>query len=295
MDKYAAFNMLDGMTIKIPYNAVELVVQNAYVSNESFEFTHMHHCYELYMVIEGSFILQIEGKMHVMGRDDICWIGPGVEHLDIYKDNPNHVLLVVTFDFVPSSVYPRKNDAIEEEELKMLIKHANTHRYWIGKDIRNCRRIFESICSELSRCEAGSYLIVANLLTNLIICIIQCMKLTPQDYRHPLINARASNRARQITLYLDQHYAENITLQQAAEHLNITPRHINRVLNEHYNMTFSKMLTVTRLAHAKLYMRNSVHSIEKIAELVGFSSVRILYKIFKEVEGITISQYRKKY
>ena len=131
-------------------------------------------------------------------------------------------------------------------------------------------------------------------LSNLVICTLQCMQLTPPDYQHPIKNARSSNRARQITLYLDQHYAENITLQQAAEHLGITPRHINRILNEHYNMTFSKMLTITRLAYAKMYMLNSDYSIEKIAELAGFSSVRLLYKVFKEVEGTTISKYRNK-
>ena len=294
MNRAESFNVLDGRMFRIPYGAVDLVIFNAHLSSESFEFAHMHHCYELYMVIDGSFKLQIEGREYVMEQGNICWIGPGVEHLDIYKDSPHHTLFIVTFDLVSSALNPRKSDGIDEQELRMLIEHANTHRHWVGHDVRSCRVIFDALHDELARCEVGSYLIISNLLSTLIIRTIQCMQLTPAGYQHPLKSAHNDNRARQITLYLDQHYSEDITLQQAADHLNITPRHINRILNEHYNLTFSKMLLVTRLAYAKLHMLNSNHSNEKIAELVGFPSVRALYKVFQEIEGMTISEYRKR-
>jgi YesN/AraC family two-component response regulator len=47
------------------------------------------------------------------------------------------------------------------------------------------------------------------------------------------------------------------------------------------------------LNYAKNYLYHTDKSAEEIASLVGISAVQTLYRLFKENEGITISEYRK--
>ena len=95
--------------------------------------------------------------------------------------------------------------------------------------------------------------------------------------------------------FIHEHYSEGITLEDVAEHLNISPRHVNREYLNMFNTTFIKNLNLVRIEYAKRYLCTTDYSNEKIAELVGFSSARTLYKLFKEYEGIKISQYRREY
>ena len=77
-------------------------------------------------------------------------------------------------------------------------------------------------------------------------------------------------------------------MQSTASFMNISTRHINRILNEHFGMTFKKMLVYMRISKTKHYLFTPNYSIEKISELVGFSSPRILGKQFKEKKYINV-------
>ena len=61
------------------------------------------------------------------------------------------------------------------------------------------------------------------------------------------------------------------------------------------SITFGKTLSSLRFNFAKHYLATTDYSVDEIAKLVGYKSTRTLFKIFKENEGLTISQYRDKY
>ena len=55
-----------------------------------------------------------------------------------------------------------------------------------------------------------------------------------------------------------------------------------------------KNLNRIRMEYAKDYICNTTESIESIVEKVGLSSTTILYNMFRENEGMSVSQYREK-
>ena len=54
-------------------------------------------------------------------------------------------------------------------------------------------------------------------------------------------------------------------------------------------------MNIYQLNYAKNDLIESNYPVERLAELVGFSSAKTLYQLFKEHEGMTISEFRAKH
>ena len=58
-------------------------------------------------------------------------------------------------------------------------------------------------------------------------------------------------------------------------------------------MTIADYITQVRIRHVKEELKNTNHSIQKIAENNGFSNSQTFIRIFKKLEGITPGMYRE--
>ena len=95
-----------------------------------------------------------------------------------------------------------------------------------------------------------------------------------------------------ITKYMHANYNKNISVQDIADTFFLSPRHVNRIFSEFFGESFKRTLNIYRLNYAKNYLIDTDYSVEKISELVGLSSPKMLYQLFEEVEGISLSEYR---
>jgi AraC-like DNA-binding protein len=291
MNNHGVFDILDGFVMQIPFNSMKLIIYNTkLINSQDVEFPHNHNCYEIYLSLIGSMNIKIQGQCFKLEKGDLCLIGPDVQHSVVYEPQSDHQHIFITFDYIFTGVKTAYTNSLEELEIKSLIESANSSKYWIGKDLFGCQDLFEKIYIELERNHMGYYLKVQNMLSSFIISCMQSMNQSlPKSNK---FQEKHSNKATAIVSYISAHYIENITLQMAATHLNMTPRHINRLLNEYFGTTYYKTLTDVRLCNAKLYLCNTDYSVERIAELVGLSCASSLHSLFKKVNGITISQYR---
>ncbi len=92
---------------------------------------------------------------------------------------------------------------------------------------------------------------------------------------------------------MHEHYHKNISLEDVSKAFYITPRHVTRIFSDYSGTSFRKTLNIYRLNYAKNYLCYTDKPVEEIAELVGISAPQTLYRLFKENEGMTISEYRK--
>ncbi|MHB8066055.1 MAG: cupin domain-containing protein, partial [Ruminiclostridium sp.] len=233
MNKRMIFDILDGFVMHIPFNSMKLIIYNTkLIYSQDVEFPHNHNCYEIYMPLVGSIDMKIVDQSFNLGKGELCWIGPGVQHSVVYEPASDHQHFFITFDYIFTGAKSAYINSIEESEIKSIIESANSSKYWIGKDLFGCQNLFENIYIELERNHIGCYLKVQNMLSSFIISCIQSMNMSlPKSNK---FEEKPNNKATAIVSYIAAHYIENITLQMAAEHLNITPRHINRLLNEYF-------------------------------------------------------------
>ena len=93
--------------------------------------------------------------------------------------------------------------------------------------------------------------------------------------------------------YLDNHYAENITLDYLSSHFFMNKYYLARSFKASYDTSVINYLLQVRIYHAKQYLRFSEYSINEIASLCGYKDCNYFSRNFKQFEGITPGEYRK--
>ena len=94
--------------------------------------------------------------------------------------------------------------------------------------------------------------------------------------------------------YLEEHYAESLTMSDVAEHVYLNSSYFSRLFREETGITFTNYLMRTRIGAAKKLMDDESWKLYDIAARVGYSNPQYFSTVFKEIEGVTPTQYREK-
>ena len=90
-----------------------------------------------------------------------------------------------------------------------------------------------------------------------------------------------------------EHYMEDISLTSLASKYNISMGRLSEMIKENLKVNFSDYIASLRIQRAKELLRDESISIQEIAEIVGYNDYFYFTKVFKKVEGISPSKYRK--
>jgi len=90
-----------------------------------------------------------------------------------------------------------------------------------------------------------------------------------------------------------EHYMEDISLTSLAAKYNISMARLSEMIKENLKVNFSDYIASLRIQRAKELLRDESLSIQEIAEIVGYNDYFYFTKVFKKVEGISPSKYRK--
>jgi two-component system response regulator YesN len=80
---------------------------------------------------------------------------------------------------------------------------------------------------------------------------------------------------------------------QVCEKFNISVSNLSHFFKEQMGIGFASYLQTLRIEKAKQLLTSSNNSIDVIAKEIGYSSGESLLKLFKRMEGMSPSQYRR--
>ena len=86
---------------------------------------------------------------------------------------------------------------------------------------------------------------------------------------------------------------EDMRLTILAQNMGMNPNYISQLFKKELGCGYHTYLNQARIEKAKKYLKQTNEPITIIANLVGFSDYRVFSKIFKGLEGVTPSQFRK--
>ena len=107
---------------------------------------------------------------------------------------------------------------------------------------------------------------------------------------------QSSQISRPITLireYIDLHYMENITLEDLANHVYLSPAYISSIFKKETGENFNSYLTDVRLSKARELFKTSNATVAEAAEAVGYKDVRYFSALFYKTYGIKPKDYKK--
>lgn len=98
----------------------------------------------------------------------------------------------------------------------------------------------------------------------------------------------------EIKRYLEDHYPEELTMNDISNMFGYDKDYLTRVFKYHEKTTIMDYLTHIRLRQAKKLLQNNSLTVSEIAGMVGFNSISYFSKLFNKETGMNAKEYRNK-
>ncbi len=108
----------------------------------------------------------------------------------------------------------------------------------------------------------------------------------PDDRR-----SRMLQELQELLSYIEEHYADNITLEYAASRMNFSDSHFSRTFKKLMGINFVTYLNLVRVEQAASQLRNTEKKITDVALSCGFNNIRTFNRVFKDITGYTPSEF----
>lgn len=124
-----------------------------------------------------------------------------------------------------------------------------------------------------------------DILRKYITRMMNELSLSRQKKIHSIIE-KANN-------YMAENYAKEITLEDIARVVNLSPYYFSRFYKEESGVNFIDRLIAIRIEKAKQYFENTDLSLKEVSGLVGYPDPNYFSKLFKKVTGYTATDYKE--
>jgi len=104
-----------------------------------------------------------------------------------------------------------------------------------------------------------------------------------------------AEKFRHLAAYIEDHFTENITLEQAADQAGFSKYHFSRLFKQYTDSSFYKYLNQKRIDYARTLLADPSLSVIEVALQSGFSSLSAFLRMFKQICGCTPTEFRAMY
>lgn len=94
--------------------------------------------------------------------------------------------------------------------------------------------------------------------------------------------------------FIEENFTKSISLEDAAEHVGISPYYLSKLFKERFSVNFIDYLTHLRVDMAKDMMKNPESSLKEICYNVGYKDPNYFSRVFKKTTGLSPSEYRRR-
>lgn len=91
---------------------------------------------------------------------------------------------------------------------------------------------------------------------------------------------------------LRHNFSQNLSLEQLADHVGMSPSHLSRTFTKEVGMSISQYVAALRCEEAASMLRSGDTPISEISAYVGYLDNNYFVKVFKKQYGVTPSDYR---
>lgn len=95
--------------------------------------------------------------------------------------------------------------------------------------------------------------------------------------------------------YIDKNIDKNLTLNNVAQALYVSPSYLSRIFKKCVHTTFINYINMRKIARAQENLLLTTDSISQISQKTGFAQSSYFTKLFKQKTGLTPLKFRKQY
>lgn len=255
--------------------ATLLYITSAQYSQEWNSTIHTHACAELFFVTAGRGHFQLQHESFSVAVSDLVLVNASVPHTEVSQAGS-----------------PMEYTVLGVEGLEVLTDtegYALSHITSGWEEITFCLKLMHQ---EARSGQAGYHLVCQHLLDVILLRLQRQddLALASSEPRHKI-----SRECDLVRRYIDNHFKENLTLDQLSDIAHINKYYLVHAFRKEYNISPISYLITRRTQESRFLLTNTDYTLSQIAQILGFSSPSYFSQSFRRLEGMSPMEYRKRY
>lgn len=240
---------------------------------------HFHPEMEVIFIIDGEADVVIGEKQYHLEKEDIILLNSGIRHSVV--NSRRGILCRIHYSFQAMA------DIVRNENCIFLCNSAEDKQHSYDE----LRKILRNLLYQYVRKKHKTECIKISLLYELLDCLIENYQI--QDNMNEMHQNRDDIRMHRIIQYVNQNFQYSISLSELAQEMFVSTSTLSRFFKKQAGIYFADYLNQVRLRYAMQALLYSEKNITKIAVDCGFSNSSVFNRNFRDVYGMTPSDYRK--
>ena len=231
---------------------------------------HQHSCVEIFALREGK--------------------------VDFYLGDKKYVLPAGKFIIVNSNEVHSIHTSGRNEAIVLQIPMEKQIMRFSGEKREEDERLFallEKMYRQQIRKEYGYELLMQSIFYQLKYLLITVYQMPDESKEHCTENRKMGHLGK-ITGYLQEHYAEEISLETLAATFGYCPTYLSKMFRRYGRINYKDYLRSIRFEHALRELEETDLTIGEIALKNGFPNSQAFSRLFREKYGILPTEYQRR-
>ncbi len=249
---------------------------------------HYHDAYEILIQNSGTGEFFIKDNNYSMKPQTLFVIDKFEIHRTIIKKklkNYDRFIIQINPNYLNGYFNYLKSDFMPQEIFKKKIKCIELNK----QKHKEIKYLAEKLILEQTKKEKGYKSIINAYLLELLVITLRLMR----NNKYDSITSNSEKRLQKIIEYIQKNYMKKITLQKIADEFYISKYYLSHFFKDKTGFTVIEYINKKRIIEAQKLISNTDLNITVIAMNVGFNTLTHFERTFKDINGITPSEYRK--
>jgi len=263
---------------KIDSVTVTVTLDNTFFPTQSrtAAYLHYHHNTEIFFIADGNLEIQTENGIEVF-NEGATIVPRGFAH------NTNKCDSVFRFLF---SLSPDNDKSAPVSFLEKLLLKSSSKPFSLTTNstvLTYLNQIRNLMCENSDYKETQISLLMHLVFLELLTC--NTLQTNNNFFTHDNIYAIEN------IVFCD--YDKNLTINDVAVALSLSPRQVSRIIKKNFGLTFTDMVNTRKLQVAARLLTTTNMPVAEIINQLNFQTEKYFFVLFKKKYGCTPLQYRK--
>lgn len=251
---------------------------------------HWHPEIELTLILSGEIEYQVNDATYILTAGDGLFCNSNSLHSGYMRNEKECTYLSITFH--PRFLYGYENSILQSKYVSLITSneawsslHLQNSVPWQQEVLTDIKNIYEYSNAPDSDFEMQVHILLMNIWHKLY----KHFSAQPDHVMKPKHHLQ---RLRDIITFIEEHYNQDISLEDVAKSATICKSECCRFFKKHMGMTIFDYILYVRIQNSLPLLANA-DSITEVASTVGFSSPSYYSQIFKRYMKCTPMEYKK--
>jgi len=275
------------------YKDVEITIKEL---NSSASSPHKHHFFELIYVLEGSGFHNINDNNYEFSKGDVFLLTPEDAHTFEIITPTRFCIIDFTKSFFAKSA-ERQEEKMDVSEFFKRLEYIFHNHHNVKGDIISAsdKNIFEVLVNQLISEKENQQLFNEIIIQSIVFLLLHLIaRNIQQNITNYFKKQNSKSKIHEITAYIQQNIynKELIKIENIATHFNKSADHLSRYFKTQTGNTIKDYITRYKLNLIQTRLKFSDLTVSEIAYEMNFTDESHLNKVFKNVFGKTVTQFK---